>query len=351
MATGTEATGGDGTESVDINAPVTTDAEIEAAVSAALASLPTDEVIPPTKQPPATPLIPETAKKPDAEPPAKVEDPAATPAPATQKESALLRAVTKREAKLVEERKKFQTERQQAVTQIEASRRELDARLAPYEERERLAAADPFAYLEKVHGMTAQDVARRLLNNGKAAPDESVRRAESRVDALERKIAEGDRAREQADQARAAQADVAGRRAAFVKGIRDSVTKYPNLALDYDDDAELLEDAVAIDTRLRAQNLSYSGQELAEFMERRAAKRAGKRGQQDSTSTTKETAQAGKGTANGSGPEGSQAGNASTALTNGSSAGGTTIPKITVDMDPDAERRHLIEVANRAIQG
>jgi hypothetical protein len=80
-------------------------------------------------------------------------------------------AVRRREEKLRAQKEAFKQER----LQVDSRLKEMDAKLAQLKEREDALVADPLAYLSK-QGTTFDDLARRVLGDGKPAPEEQARR-------------------------------------------------------------------------------------------------------------------------------------------------------------------------------
>jgi hypothetical protein len=93
--------------------------------------------------------------------------------------------VAKKEKKLVERERaiKAQSEKtEQALAQINARMAELDA-------REKALDADPLAYLQK-RGVTFDDLARRVIGDGKVSPEEAQRRGMTAQEARLKEIAD-----------------------------------------------------------------------------------------------------------------------------------------------------------------
>lgn len=115
------------------------------------------------------------AKAADATPEDKPEGPA----------SRVWAGVRKKEQQIQKEAKAVKAERERN----EASQRQLAERLASLEAREKALDADPLAYL-KTKGVTFDDLARRVLSDGKQSPEEATRRGMTAQETALKEIAE-----------------------------------------------------------------------------------------------------------------------------------------------------------------
>lgn len=156
--------------------------DVVAAVDAARAAKATKEPAAKEASPPAT----ETASEADTPSPAVASEPASDAVPAVveekkepPKEGRLLADLRAREAKLVEAKQRFARER----SGFDAYRKRTEAELTEARERNALAAKDPFAYLERYHGVKRESFG--IATGKDPGPSVALEQANARIAQLE----------------------------------------------------------------------------------------------------------------------------------------------------------------------
>lgn len=266
----------------------------------------------------------------------------AAPEVEEKKTGALALQLRKQEKKLVErqqaharEREEFARERTQLSGEVEASRKmRADAK------------ADPLAWLEREHGISAQDIARRVLNGGKPSEDETSRERDARLAALEKREADREAAAVRDRDAQRIASETRKSETDFVALIRkhpDTVPSIQNF-----DDSELVEEAYTeinrqwrIADREGRKRQQYSDAEIADLLERRYSKIRGPK--QSAGAGTERDASRGapKGSESGNGRRGQSAGDAdNTAPTLSARTAGerASVPADPLILDEDEER-------------
>jgi hypothetical protein len=283
----------------------------------------------------------------DADPEADDDDPKAR----GKKVDTLLDGIRRREKKSVEIREQLRTDRETFNREVETTRGQLASQqreLATAQQQVRdileYSQRDPIAFLEKVHGISAEDLGRRILNGGKPSPEEEQRRGAGRVERLEAQVkqlldekAEGQK-RQAAEQANAAE------RADFVRKVRGSAP-LAEMVKRLGTDDEILDEAyTAAHAIHRKTGRTPSHEEVAREMLARYNKFAAS-DQGSGTRTDQDTATADQGSEK-VGAQGSSAEATAPAVTNRAAAKRASAP---VDLlalelkDPAAARKALLE--------
>jgi hypothetical protein len=259
-----------------------------------------------------------------------------------KKVGALALQLRRQEKKLVErqqaharEREDFARERTQLTGEVEAARKlRADAK------------ADPLAWLEKEHGITAQDIARRVLNGGKPAEDETARERDARLAALEKREADREAAAARERDAQRLAQDTKKSETDFVALVRKHASAVPSIQ--EFDDGELVEEAYTeinrqwrIADREGRKRKQYSDAEIADLLERRYSKVRGPKQSAGAGTERDASRDAPKGSESGNGRRGQSAGDAdNTAPTLSARTAGerASVPADPLILDEDEER-------------
>lgn len=274
--------------------------------------------------------------------------------PPTERESAIARNLRKREAKVVERSEQLARER----SEFEAYKARVEPQVRAFEQERDLARKDPFAWLEKTHGIREEDLARRWLNGGKPAPEEEqakARRAdEERLARLEAALKEREQRETQERQAR----ELVELKTTFHGNAVKQAAKFPYVAAVYGDDADGL---FEVADRVARQIVRETGAKVAPWdvvlsridATERARIEKAQRGLNSSKPATENAASqaATKGTEN-AGRKGSEADTPAPTLSGKKVTERATLPKVDpLLLSPEEERRRVLEAIEAARKG
>jgi len=231
----------------------------------------------PLAKPPGGPPAPAPAGA--AAPPAELTAPTTpeTPAPVVEpekapKEGKLLSDIRAREKALVDRQQAFARERKNHEDKLTRERQEFDK----YKQERELARTDPLAYFRQIHGITAEALAGRLLNQGRATPVESQTRLERDVadlrQALETERTARAKEKEEAETVRQRQHEEEG----FVKQARAGSDKWP-LSSKYSE-KKLISNAWTIVEEFRKQGIRLDNEVILDKIEEELAEIASLKG-------------------------------------------------------------------------
>jgi len=284
-----------------------------------------------------------------AEPDSAAEKEPAKETEATPKESAIARALRAREAKFVER----QTQQAKERAEWDAYTEKLKPQIAAFNQERELAKADPFKWLESVHGIREEDLARRWINGGAPSKQEQEHlaktAAEKRLEAIEQELAaaKAEKARREEGDRRAASQKAAEQKLLGIS--KQNASRYPLAARLAE--ADLIEEANLI-AASSSEPLSYA--QVLEKIEARAKRFGGATSAPPPKESAAQTATKGTEKQGQKGQEAEAAKSGVTAPTlNGKSASQrTSMPKDDpLALDPEEERRRLIAVIDDVKKG
>ncbi len=270
--------------------------------------------------------------------------PAAQPDPA--KESAIAKALQRREAALVQRELAFRRQQQDGERTVQ----ERVQRMVADEVAKALKAFDddPIAFA-KQRGIDESKLAGRLLNQGKKTPEEIAREAHEHAERLEKQIRE-----------REAQASRIETERAYLASIEKNADKYPHLLDEWTPDEIVLEThRVVNQLRAKAEREGtrmpiYSDDELAEYLDGVAKSRQSRRDERKkarSAPASADTASAnGDGKGGSSGPQGKAAKPATATLSGRMSGERQTVQHVDLlELSPDEQRAHIEAEVKKSI--
>jgi hypothetical protein len=210
------------------------------------------------------------------------------PAKEPERPASQLRQIQARERKLVERQEAMRREREDLSRQAQEIRQAAELHA--------LAKTDPIAYLEKVHGISLEDLGRRILNDGQPHESEETKRTRAELATLRAEV-ERDRQEKRERESEAGRQKATQEFCALVRAGE----KYPLINERYPDEDLAAE---AWDLAQKAwdktydpktgRGQTYTDEEIAEFLEQREARR--------------EAHRAGKKSASGQQPKGTETG-------------------------------------------
>lgn len=222
--------------------------------------------------PGAAPVPPAGEAKPDAG--------SAPVAPAPPQESAVTKHLRKREADLIARQNEFAARERNFAASSQAT---IDAAVAKaIAARDAAIKGDPVAQLQAM-GFTEQEIAQRLLNKGKPAPEEVAQRA----------LAEAQKIRDELGQRQVQEA-----RAASEKTFLDEIGSdaYEHISLEWPNKSDALHEARAELQRFAAQGKdpnTVTYKQLAKYLDRLAKYRSEQRDERKAERAKKASSQEG----------------------------------------------------------